>query len=208
VENAARTALFLSMMEDRRRELRELQAKIHVGHSAFTWEIGCGHGHFLTAYAQAHPTELCIGVDIVSERIERAVRKRDRAKLSNLHFVHAEARLFLETLPDEVKFSRLFILFPDPWPKLRHHKHRIMQPDFLTALVPRAGEGARLHFRTDFIPYFDDTKAVLSAHPNWTCLRGDEATNAAWPFEHETVFQSRAPSFHSIIAHVQKPPHD
>jgi Predicted S-adenosylmethionine-dependent methyltransferase len=204
VENAARTAQFRSMMEDRRRELRALQAKIHAGHSAFTWEIGCGHGHFLTAYAQAHPTELCIGVDIVSERIERAVRKRDRAKLPNLHFVHAEARLFLETLPAEVKFSRLFILFPDPWPKLRHHKHRIMQPDFLSALVPRAGEGARLYFRTDFTPYYDDTKAVFAAHPDWTCSAGDEPAAADnWPFEHETVFQSRAPSFHSMIARLR-----
>lgn len=208
MENAARTAQFLSMMEDRRRELRALQAKIHAGHSAFTWEIGCGHGHFLTAYAQAHPTELCIGVDIVSERIERAVRKRDRANLPNLHFVHAEARLFLETLPDGVKFSRLFILFPDPWPKLRHHKHRIMQPDFLFALVPRAGEGARLYFRTDFTPYYDDTTAVFAAHPDWTCSADNKSGSNAdlWPFEHETVFQSRAPSFHSLIARLRKQP--
>ena len=206
MENAARTAQFLSMMEDRRRELRELQAKIHAGHAAFTWEIGCGHGHFLTAYALAHPAELCLGVDIVSERIERAVRKRDRAKLPNLHFVHAEARLFLETLPAEVKFSRLFILFPDPWPKLRHHKHRIMQPDFLSALVPRAGEGARLYFRTDFTPYYDDTKAVFAAHPDWICAPGDDTGSSGdvWPFEHETVFQSRAPSFHSLIARLRK----
>jgi len=188
------------MMEDRRRDLRERQTHLFSQQPTFTWEIGCGHGHFLTAYAQAHPNEICIGVDIVSERIERAIRKRDRAKLSNLHFIHAEARLFLETLPAHATFSRLFVLFPDPWPKLRHHKHRIMQPDFLSAAAKRAGEGARLYFRTDFTPYYKDTKAVLETHPDWTLLALDREP---WPFEFETVFQSRADSHHSISAELR-----
>jgi len=197
VENPARTAQYLELMETRRRDLRARHAQLLAPHTRFTWEIGSGHGHFLAAYAQAHPTELCVGIDIIGERIERALRKRDRATLSNLHFVHAEARLFLETLPGDATFSRLFILFPDPWPKLRHHKHRIMQSDFLASVAARAGEGARLYFRTDFTPYYDDTKAVLSDHANWDVIpEGAEP----WPFEHETVFQARAPSYHSLIA--------
>lgn len=199
------------MMEERRRDLRERQQRIlpSPSGSRFIWEIGCGHGHFLTAYAQAHPAETCIGVDIVSERIERALRKRDRAKLANLHFIHAEARLFLETLPADATFSRLFILFPDPWPKLRHHKHRIMQPDFLADAAKRAGQGARLYFRTDFTPYYDDTKAVFSAHPAWTLVNDSDPSASGyepWPFEQETVFQSRAPTFHSLIARLNPSP--
>jgi tRNA (guanine-N7-)-methyltransferase len=209
VENLTRTAQFLAMMEERRRELRERFSHILPPTKPFVWEIGCGHGHFLTAYAQAHPHETCIGVDLVSERIERANKKRDRAKLTNLHFLHAEARLFLETLPAEARFSRLFVLFPDPWPKLRHHKHRIMQPDFLADAAKRAGEGARLYFRTDFTPYYDDTKVVFDSHPDWTLSALADPTGSesiatpdheTWPFEHETVFQSRAPSYNSIIA--------
>lgn len=197
MENPERTAQFLAMMESRRAELRRLQELIIPVGKSITWEIGCGHGHFLTAYAQAHPAEVCIGVDIVSERIGRALRKRDRARLANLHFIHAEARLFLETLPSHATFARLFVLFPDPWPKLRHHKHRIMQPDFLSAAATRAGEGSRLHFRTDFTPYYEDTKAVFASHPAWQELPPDQER---WPFEHETVFQSRAPSYHSLTA--------
>lgn len=184
-------------MEDRRRDLRDRFVPIFAHNQSFVWEIGCGHGHFLTAYAQAHREQLCIGVDIVSERIERAVRKRDRAQLPNLHFIHAEARLFLETLPSGVSFSCLFVLFPDPWPKLRHHKHRIMQPDFLSDAADRAGEGARLYFRTDFTPYYLDTKVVLQEHTDWS-LAPNEVES--WPFEHQTVFQSRVESFHSLIA--------
>ncbi|MCX6956904.1 MAG: tRNA (guanosine(46)-N7)-methyltransferase TrmB [Verrucomicrobia bacterium] len=207
VENPTRTAQFLAMMEERRRDLRERHARVLPPKTTFTWEIGCGHGHFLTAYAQAHPQEICIGVDIVSDRIERAVKKRDRAKLANLHFIHAEARLFLETLPPDTTFSRLFVLFPDPWPKARHHKHRIMQPDFLADAAKRAGEGARLYFRTDFTPYYTDTKGVFESHPDWTLLSVEGAPgNETWPYERETVFQSRAAAYHSLVAGLKSRP--
>jgi tRNA (guanine-N7-)-methyltransferase len=202
-------------MEARRNDLRDRFAAIFPPGTPprFTWEIGCGHGHFLTAYAQAHPNEICIGVDIVSERIERAVRKRDRAKLANLHFIHAEARLFLETLPAEARFTRLFILFPDPWPKARHHKHRIMQPDFLADAAKRAGEGARLYFRTDFTPYYKDTELVFNSHPDWELVPvlpsipnaiTSDIRAEPWPYEQETVFQARAESYHSLIAKPRK----
>jgi tRNA (guanine-N7-)-methyltransferase len=122
------------------------------------------------------------------------VRKRDRAKLAHLHFLQAEAALFLEALPATARFSTLFILFPDPWPKLRHHKHRILQPEFLTAAAAHAAPGCQLCFRTDHLPYFQSALGVARAHPDW------RITEEPWPFEHETVFQSRAASFHSFIA--------
>src|SRR5476651_2520217 len=139
MESPARTAQYLAMIEARRAELCVQHARILPEKAHFVWEIGCGHGHFLASYAQAHPDKLCVGVDITGDRIERANRKRDRAKLTNLHFVHAEARTFLETLPAGATFSDILVLFPDPWPKLRHHKHRIMQSDFLEAVARRAG---------------------------------------------------------------------
>jgi tRNA (guanine-N7-)-methyltransferase len=181
-------------MERRRTVLHTQLAEILAPPSTFVLEVGCGHGHFLSAYAQAHPEKLCIGIDIVGERVERALRKRDRAKLDNLFFVRAEARLFLETLPAEATFSDLFILFPDPWPKLRHRKHRILQPEFLSAAAQRTTEGSQLYFRTDSIAYFEYAQRALTQHPNWR-LSKDE-----WPFEFCTVFQSRSASFDSLIA--------
>src|ERR1043165_5508132 len=136
-------------MEQRRVELRGSFARILAGQTEFVWELGCGHGHYLTAYAAAHPDKLCLGVDLVQERIERATKKRDRAKLANLHFIRAEARLFLEMLPPAATFSDVFILFPDPWPKARHHKHRIIQPEVLEVIAARATPMCRLLFRTD-----------------------------------------------------------
>ena len=199
MDNPTRTANFRALTETRRRELLDQLARILPPSARFTWEIGCGHGHFLTAYAQAHPTELCVGIDIAGDRISRAVRKRDRAKLANLHFLQAEARLFLETLPTDATFSRLFVLFPDPWPKLRHHKHRIIQSDFLTAAAQRASEAARLYFRTDYMPYFCETESLLKSHRHWSPIE------EAWPFEHQTVFQSRAPDYGSLVAQTRHP---
>ncbi len=188
-------------MEERRRLLRDRLDGILADRANFVWEIGCGHGHFLTAYARAHPAQLCVGIDIEGGRIDRANRKRERAALANLFFLRAEARLFLEVMPLTARLAAIYLLFPDPWPKKRHHKHRLMQADFLSAVAPRMEPAARLYFRTDFKPYFDGTQALLRAHPDW---RLDEA-DTPWQFEHETVFQSRALRHYSLSASVRRP---
>ena len=131
------------------------------------------------------------------DRIRRATRKRDRARLGNLHFIQAEARLFLETLPSEIRFSDVYVLFPDPWPKLRHHKHRILRPEFLTRLAPRMAPGARLFFRTDHADYFADALKTIRAHRAWA------VTDDGWEFEYATVFQQRADSYHSFTAQTR-----
>src|SRR5262245_20548177 len=108
----ARTEAYLAMMEQRRSGLAAEFARIFPRPLPFAGELGCGTGHFLTAYAQAHPEKLGIVEDIVGERIARAVRKRDRARLSNLHFVHAEARLFLEYFPKASRSRSYSSSFP------------------------------------------------------------------------------------------------
>jgi len=162
--------------------------------ASLTLEIGCGHGHFLTAYGEAHPQEFCLGVDIIEDRLIRAERKVRRAELTNVHFVRAEARMLLETWPETIRLNRIFVLFPDPWPKRKHHKNRLIQPEFLDLLAKRADGGANLHFRTDYDPYFEQARDVVAAHPDW------DLSAAAWPFEYETVFQERAQSHQSWIA--------
>lgn len=185
----------LALIAQRRDALRVALARVLPPTAHFLCEIGCGHGHFLTAYAAAHPDQLCIGIDLIGERIARAVRKRDRARLTNLHFFHAEANDFLAALPAGATFSAIVILFSDPWPKRRHHKNRLLQPEFLDALAARAGQGTRLYFRTDHRGYFAHATAVLGAHPAW---RMEPA--APWIFEMETVFQARAPAYQSLVA--------
>ncbi len=194
MENPTRTAEHIARITQRRSNLSELIARSVPSQTPFVWEIGCGHGHFLAAYAAAHPAEVCVGVDISKDRIDRGLRKRNRAKLDNLRFIQADARDFLDALPAGATFSAVYILFPDPWPKRRHHKNRIMQPEFLAAAAQRAGQGTRLHFRTDYEPYFRDSERIIHQQADW------QIVDEPWPFEQLTVFQSRAASHFSFTA--------
>ena len=195
MDNALRSAEYLSQRQSRLEQLQATLAETLVTHSRITLEIGCGHGHFLTGYAAAHPQTFCVGVDLVIDRVLRAARKRDRAALPNLAFIRAEALEFLSVLPPHVAFADIFVLFPDPWPKRRHHKNRIIQPELLTTLATRAESGARLCFRTDYAPYFEEAHATVAAHRDWQL-----APSTPWPFELVTVFQSRAQSYQSLVA--------
>jgi tRNA (guanine-N7-)-methyltransferase len=184
-----------SRLSSRREALRETLLRIAGPAARFVWEVGSGHGHFLAAYAAAHPETRCIGVDIASDRIARAERKRARARLANLDFVRAEAADFLAVLPEGARCVAIYILFPDPWPKRRHHKNRLMTTAFLSAVAAASTEGAPLFFRTDHQPYFLEAGATVRSHPDWV-----EAGPAAWPFEETTVFQRRAERHFSLVA--------
>jgi len=186
---------FLARVAERQAALRTRLAAFIPATAAITLEIGSGHGHFLTRYAAEFPHRLCLGVDLISDRIRRSKRKAERARLTHCHFVQAEARELIVALPAGVTFTELWVLFPDPWPKKRHHKNRLLQPAFFESLAGRMGEGARLYFRTDHGEYF---RAACALFPHLRTWRIDPA--APWPLEHETVFQARAPSYHSLVA--------
>ncbi|MBI2813499.1 MAG: SAM-dependent methyltransferase [Opitutae bacterium] len=182
-------------MTERRAALRAELAALLPSAQALVWEIGSGHGHFLVQYAQAFPGKLCVGVDIILDRLNRSGKKRDRARLANCHFVQAEAREFLDALPPGVTLREIWVLFPDPWPKKRHHKNRILQAEFLEALAGRAGEGTPLYFRTDHAGYFTAVVELIPTLKTWQL-----DPTAPWPLEQETVFQARAPAYQSLVA--------
>ena len=176
----------------------EIAAVLPTPGARFVFEVGCGNGHFLVAYAIAHPDQFCVGIDLRLERIVKASHKRDRAGLGNLQFLRCEAGDFLHELPVGVRLLDIYMLFPDPWPKKRHHKHRLFKPEFLGELAARAGQGSRLFFRTDYKPYFDEAVETIAAQRAWRLL-----SPGPFPFEHQTIFQSRAAVFHSFGATLE-----
>jgi tRNA (guanine-N7-)-methyltransferase len=159
------------------------------------FEPGCGHGHWLSDYAAAHPETVCVGIDLISWRIRKGQEKKAKRGLDNLFFYKAELAEFLEVLPPEVRFERTVFLFPDPWPKARHHRRRMVQSALLDEVARRTDPGGEFCFRTDDRPYFDWTLEHLEAHPEWVI---DPA--AAWPYESETYFQSLMEQYFSVVA--------
>ncbi len=160
-----------------------------------TLEIGCGKGHYLSAYAAAFPEETCVGIDLISERVRDSQRRAKNKDADNAYFFKAEALEFLEALPRSVVLEKIFIFFPDPWPKERHHKRRLMQGDFLDYIRQFAHAGSKLYFRTDHTEYFEWTKEVLNANSNWNILPDNSLL-----FEEVSQFQRILPEFNTLVA--------
>jgi len=158
-------------------------------------EIGSGHGHFLESYAAAHTEHFCLGIDYCAERSRRAARKQQRHPHDNLHFLRAEVWEFLDSLPPSLRFDRVFVLFPDPWPKRRHRKYRLISERFLSRLAACVQPGAALFLRTDAAAYFAEAREVIAGHEAWRV-----APEGPWPFERPTVFQTKAPAYQSLVA--------
>jgi len=158
-------------------------------------EIGCGHGHWMIGYGEANPDRFCIGIDLMSRRVRMGNNKREKRNLTNLGFLKAEAREFLESLPLEVTLDRVYLHFPDPWPKARHHKKRLVREEFLTQLKPYMASGGRLYFRTDHEEYFEWAREAVAGHPDWRMIQEE-----AWPFATSSYFQDLVDSWQSFIA--------
>ena len=159
------------------------------------FEAGCGHGHWLTSYAEANPQETCVGIDLISHRIRKGQEKCAKRGLQNVQFIKAELGEFLEVLPERIRFDRTVLLFPDPWPKARHHRRRMVQTELLDTLAARTDPGGWFCFRSDDRPYHEWTVELLQAHPLW-----EIDASAGWPHEMETYFQSLMSDYTSVIA--------
>jgi tRNA (guanine-N7-)-methyltransferase len=128
-------------------------------------ELGSGDGSFIAQYAALHPEWNFIGVERLLGRLRKIDRKGRRAGLANLRAVRIEASYFLEYLLPKNSASALHIYFPDPWPKRKHRKHRLINERFpelaRAALMP---DGV-VFLRTDDADYFAQMKTVFEASP-------------------------------------------
>jgi len=118
-------------------------------------EIGCGDGGFLLEYAQRHPERNFLGVERLLGRVRKLSKRGQHAGLTNLRLLRIEARYVLDYLLPERAFSAVHIYFPDPWPKDKHARHRLIQPDFLPRIRRILAPGGVLYLRTDAPPYFE-----------------------------------------------------
>lgn len=125
-------------------------------------ELGSGDGSFLLRYAAQHPERNFIGVERLNGRIRKLDRKGRRIGLRNLRGIRIESIYLLEYLVPEASTEALHVYFPDPWPKKKHRKNRIINQRF-PALAQRVlRPGGRVHLRTDDEDYFLQMQAVFT----------------------------------------------
>jgi len=116
------------------------------------FEIGFGAGEHLVEQAHRHPDIHFIGCEPYVNGMAKLLAAIDKAKLANVRLYDGDARLVLEKLPD-ASIERLFVLFPDPWPKARHHKRRIISQEGLALFHSKLKEGGLLRLATDHEGY-------------------------------------------------------
>lgn len=125
-------------------------------------EIGSGMGETTAAIAQQQPEKDFIAIEVHAPGIGSLLNRIQQLALPNLKVIAHDARLVLQSmLPDE-SLDGVHIFFPDPWPKARHHKRRLIQPGFVSLLVACMKPGAYLHIATDWENYAEHVLQVLN----------------------------------------------
>ena len=140
-----------------------------------TWlEIGFGGGEHMAAQAAAHRDVLILGAEPFLNGAASALRHIDEIKLQNVRLHVGDARDLTAALPDGC-LSRIFILFPDPWPKARHNKRRLVQGETIAAWARVLAPGGRLRFATDWEDYGAWTLERFARSPEfrWTAAHAD-----------------------------------
>jgi tRNA (guanine-N7-)-methyltransferase len=126
-------------------------------------ELGSGDGSFLVNYARQHPERNFIGVERLLGRIRKLDRKSCRSGLENLSAIRIESSYFLEYLLPLHSAAALHIYFPDPWPKRKHQRHRLINERFPLIAQQALAPAGIVYLRTDDKDYFDQMTAIFTA---------------------------------------------
>ena len=154
-------------------------------------EIGFGGGEHLVAQAAAHPETRFIGVEPFINGVASCLRHIEEANVQNVRLHNGDARDVVARLPD-ASLDCVYILFPDPWPKTRHHKRRLIQPEFLGDLARVMKPGAELRFATDWANYAAWTLEHLSCDARFTWVAECAADwRVPWPDHVTTRYEAK-----------------
>lgn len=127
-------------------------------------DLGCGDGSFLVALAERNPGENFLGIERMAGRVAKACRKagpsRTGGRIDNVRVLQLETSYAVEYLLPEESVETFYLLFPDPWPKRRHQRRRVVSPDFLQAIHRALAPGGVLQIATDQLNYFEQVQRL------------------------------------------------
>lgn len=128
-------------------------------------EIGFGNGEALLAAAISQPDKDYLGIEVHRPGVGRLLLTADQAGISNLRILHHDAIDVLQCEIADASLAEVRLYFPDPWHKVRHHKRRIVQPEFVALIARKLMAGGMFHLATDWAPYARHMLRVLEAEP-------------------------------------------
>ncbi|WP_245997009.1 tRNA (guanosine(46)-N7)-methyltransferase TrmB [Streptomyces armeniacus] len=140
-------------------------------------EIGFGMGEATVQMAADDPGTGILAVDVHTPGHGNLLRLADLHGLSNIRVVNGDAIILLRHMLPPASLAGLRLYFPDPWPKKRHHKRRIVQPEFLDLAAVPLAPGALVHLATDWEPYAEHMLEVLNAHPAYENTQPDSGAS-------------------------------
>ncbi|WP_055473965.1 tRNA (guanosine(46)-N7)-methyltransferase TrmB, partial [Streptomyces pathocidini] len=153
-------------------------------------EIGFGMGEATARMAAADPGTGILAADVHTPGQGNLLALAERNGLTNVRVANGDAIILLREMIEPAALAGLRVFFPDPWPKKRHHKRRLIQPEFIELAVTRLRPGALLHCATDWEPYAEQMLEVLSACPDLENTQPDGGYAPRPPFRPLTKFES------------------
>lgn len=129
-------------------------------------EIGFGMGETTAKIAQERPDQNFLGVEVFDAGVGALLKRIEELALTNLRIIQHDAIDVVQNMLAPNSLAAIHIFFPDPWPKKRHHKRRLIQPEFVALLSSRLRSGGLIHCATDWENYADQMLAVLNAEPS------------------------------------------
>lgn len=155
-------------------------------------EIGCGSGETLVFLAENHPENDYIGVEIYRPALGRLLRAIHDRSLNNVRlFAHDVLPLLSHRIPERA-LEAIYLFFPDPWPKRKHHKRRLIQPGIVRLLHKVLSEHGRLFIATDWDDYAVHIQSVMTQETGLSNLAGDAVYAPRPHWRPVTRYESRA----------------
>lgn len=133
-------------------------------------ELGAGDGSFLIQYAQQNPQLQLLGIERLLGRIRKIDRNAHKAGVTNLRLFRIEAGYLLKYLIKDRSVRAIHVYFPDPWPKKRHHKNRLISLSFVEQCKRILTRSGRVYLRTDHVEYFEQMQTVFNDSPDFQLL--------------------------------------
>jgi tRNA (guanine-N7-)-methyltransferase len=141
-------------------------------------DVGCGPGRFLVELAQAYPHLNVLGLEIRQHLVDNAMQMAKDMQLPYVHALLANANLHLPSILAPESVGLMSVNFPDPWYKKRHHKRRVVNPEWLEAMRPSLQKNAHIYAMSDYLPVAEQMREVLDAHPSFE----NQHPGQMWPY--------------------------